>query len=141
MRSTCRCRAALARASASRSRCAASSTISAASRIRTCARLPSSASTAPELLAGFDARRVQVGDADLFLRIAGSGPPLLMLHGYPQTHLAWHRVAPLLARQFTVVLPDLRGYGQSRGPTPDDAHRHYSKRTMAGDMVRLMTAL
>jgi len=103
--------------------------------------LPSSASTAPELLAGFDARRVQVGDADLFLRIAGSGPPLLMLHGYPQTHLAWHRVAPLLARQFTVVLPDLRGYGQSRGPTPDDAHRHYSKRTMAGDMVRLMTAL
>ena len=74
------------------------------------------------------------------MRIGGGGPPLLMLHGYPQTHAAWHRVAPLLARHFTLILPDLRGYGQSRGPAPDDAHR-YSKRAMAEDMVRLMTAL
>jgi haloacetate dehalogenase len=94
-----------------------------------------------QLLAGFGEQRVEVGEANLFLRIGGSGPPLLMLHGYPQTHLAWHRVAPLLARQFTVILPDLRGYGQSRGPTPDDAHRHYSKRAMAEDMVRLMASL
>jgi haloacetate dehalogenase len=104
--------------------------------------LPSSASTAPEpLLAGFGERRVEVGDASLFLRIGGSGPPLLLLHGYPQTHVAWHRVAPLLGRRFTVILPDLRGYGQSRGPLPDNAHRNYSKRAMAEDMVRLMTAL
>jgi len=93
------------------------------------------------LLAGFGERRVEAGDASLFLRIGGSGQPLLLLHGYPQTHLAWHRVAPLLARQFTVILPDLRGYGQSRGPAPDDAHRHYSKRAMAEDMVRLMSVL
>ena len=64
-----------------------------------------------------------------------------MLHGYPQTHVIWHRVAPLLAQRFTVILPDLRGYGQSRGPVPDNAHRNYSKRVMAEDMVRLMTAL
>ena len=93
------------------------------------------------LLAGFGERRVEVGDASLFLRMAGSGPPLLMLHGYPQTHVVWHRVAPRLARQFTVILPDLRGYGQSRGPVPDGAHRHYSKRVMADDMVRLMSVL
>ena len=93
------------------------------------------------LLAGFGERRIEVGDANLFLRIGGSGPPLLMLHGYPQTHVIWHRVAPRLAEQFTVILPDLRGYGQSRAPAPDDAHRHYSKRTMAQDMVQLMTAL
>jgi haloacetate dehalogenase len=103
--------------------------------------LPSSASTAPDLLAGFEARRVQVGEANLFLRIGGSGPPLLMLHGYPQTHVIWHRVAPSLAQRFMVILPDLRGYGQSRGPAPDEAHRHYSKRAMAKDMVQLMSML
>ena len=58
----------------------------------------------------------------LYLRLGGTGPPLLLLHGYPQTHLAWHRVAPPLARDFTLVIPDLRGYGASRGPAPDPAH-------------------
>ena len=90
---------------------------------------------------GFTERRVSTGEAELFVRIGGAGPPLLLLHGYPQTHVAWHRVAPILARQFTLILPDLRGYGQSRGPAPDAGHRRYSKRAMAQDMAALMTAL
>jgi haloacetate dehalogenase len=90
---------------------------------------------------GFSERRLDLGEAALFFRIGGEGPPLLLLHGYPQTHLAWHRVAPRLMRHFTVVAPDLRGYGQSRGPKPDPEHRHYAKRAMARDMVELMTAL
>jgi haloacetate dehalogenase len=93
------------------------------------------------LFEGFAERRVSVGDAELFLRIGGDGPPLLLLHGYPQTHLAWHRVAPSLMRHFTLVLPDLRGYGQSCGPMPDAAHQHYSKRAMAQDMAELMSTL
>jgi len=93
------------------------------------------------LFEGFTERRVSTGEAELFVRIGGAGPPLLLLHGYPQTHVAWHRVAPILARQFTLILPDLRGYGQSRGPAPDAGHRRYSKRAMAQDMAALMTAL
>jgi len=90
---------------------------------------------------GFEERRVAVGEAELYLRLGGNGPPLLLLHGYPQTHVAWHRVAPLLARDFTLVIPDLRGYGASTGPAPDPAHRNYSKRVMAEDMVALMAEL
>ena len=82
-----------------------------------------------------------VGEVELYLRLGGAGPPLLLLHGYPQTHLAWHRVAPLLARDFTLVIPDLRGYGASRGPAPDPEHRNYTKRAMAEDMVALMAEL
>jgi len=93
------------------------------------------------LFEGFTARRVSTGEGELFARIGGAGPPLLLLHGYPQTHVAWHRVAPVLARQFTLVVPDLRGYGQSRGPAPDTEHRRYSKRAMAQDMAALMTTL
>src|SRR5690348_2082036 len=90
---------------------------------------------------GFSERRVSTGEAEVFLRIGGKGPPLLLLHGFPQTHMAWHRVAPLLARQYTLILPDLRGYGRSRGPAPDAEHRRYSKRVMAEDMAALMMAL
>jgi haloacetate dehalogenase len=90
---------------------------------------------------GFSERRISTGEAEIFVRTGGDGPPLLLLHGFPQTHMAWHRVAPLLARQFTLVLPDLRGYGRSRGPAPDAGHRRYSKRAMAQDMAALMTAL
>jgi haloacetate dehalogenase len=93
---------------------------------------------------GFGERCVAVGEAgeaELYLRLGGAGPPLLLLHGYPQTHVAWHRVAPLLARDFTLVIPDLRGYGASTGPAPDPAHRNYSKRVMAADMVALMASL
>ncbi|HEV8567544.1 MAG TPA: alpha/beta fold hydrolase [Actinoplanes sp.] len=66
----------------------------------------------------------------------GDGPPLLLLHGYPQTHAMWHRVAPLLAGRFTVVCPDLRGSGDSGKPPSDGSHEPYSKRVMARDMPR-----
>ncbi len=74
-------------------------------------------------------------------RVFGDGPPLLLLHGHPQTHAIWHRVAPTLAEHFTLVLADLRGYGDSSKPVGDDDHGNYSKRTMALDMRRLMQAL
>ena len=90
---------------------------------------------------GFTERRIAVSEAELFCLTGGAGPPLLLLHGYPQTHVAWHRLAPRLMRQFSLVVPDLRGYGQSRGPRPDPAHQNYSKRAMAKDMAELMTAL
>jgi haloacetate dehalogenase len=93
------------------------------------------------MLDWMEARRVSLGDAELYLRLGGDGPPLLLLHGYPQTHLAWHRVAPLLARDFTLIIPDLRGYGASSGPAPDPDHHNYSKRVMAEDMVALMAKL
>ena len=69
---------------------------------------------------------------------AGDGPPLLLLHGYPQTHAMWHRLAPRLAERFTVVCADLRGYGDSGKPASDDTHLAYSKRAMAQDMVEVM---
>lgn len=71
----------------------------------------------------------------------GAGPPLLMLHGHPQTHVMWHRVAPALARHFSVVLADLRGYGDSDRVAPDADHAAHSKRTMAADLLALMHAL
>ena len=75
------------------------------------------------------------------VRIAGAGPPLLLLHGYPQTHAMWHRVAPALAERCTVVCADLRGYGDSGKPASDAEHAAYSKRAMAQDMVEVMAAL
>ena len=72
---------------------------------------------------------------------AGSGPPLLLIHGYPQTHVMWHRIAGALAEHFTVVAPDLRGYGDSAKPAGDADHANYSKRTMAADLVALMARL
>lgn len=74
-------------------------------------------------------------------RVGGDGPPLLMLHGHPQTHAMWHRVAPVLAGRFTVVLADLRGYGDSSRPAGGDKAEAYAKRAMAEDMVRLMGSL
>lgn len=86
---------------------------------------------------GFDTRRVAIGGIEFFLRIAGSGPPLLLLHGYPQTHVCWHRIAPALAEHFTVVLPDVRGYGATATP----AGSAMDKRASAADQVALMAAL
>jgi haloacetate dehalogenase len=89
----------------------------------------------------FTLARVTVGEVTLRVRHGGRGPALLLLHGHPRTHTTWHRVAPLLADRFTVVCPDLRGYGEStKVPTTPD-HEPYSKRAMAGDLVALMRAL
>ena len=90
---------------------------------------------------GFEKHRIAVGDADIFALTAGAGPPLLLLHGFPQNHAMWHKVAPSLSRRFSLVIADLRGYGESTGPRPDPDHRGYSKRAMAADMVGLMAAL
>jgi haloacetate dehalogenase len=73
--------------------------------------------------------------------IGGEGPPLLLLHGFPQNHVMWHLVAPRLVRHFNLVIPDLRGYGGSRGPAPEPDHRNYSKRAMSIDMVGVMAGL
>jgi haloacetate dehalogenase len=80
-------------------------------------------------------------DVQIHARVFGNGPPLLLLHGHPQTHAIWHRVAPTLAENFTLVLADLRGYGDSSKPQGDADHGNYSKRTMALDMLRVMQAL
>jgi haloacetate dehalogenase len=90
---------------------------------------------------GFTLERVAVGEAVLRVRHGGSGPAVLLLHGHPRTHATWHRVAPLLAREHTVVCPDLRGYGESSKPPTTADHRPYSKRAMAGDCLALMAAL
>ena len=80
---------------------------------------------------GFIPKRIATSGAEIALVQGGSGPPLLLVHGYPQTHVMWHKVAPRLAQQFTVVAPDLRGYGASSKPPTDDEHIPYSKRAMA----------
>ncbi|HUN47898.1 MAG TPA: alpha/beta hydrolase [Stellaceae bacterium] len=90
---------------------------------------------------GFERRRIAIGDTELNLVTGGEGPPLLLLHGFPQTKAIWHRIAPSLARKFTLVIPDLPGYGASKGPVPDAGNVNYSKRHTAGIMVKLMSAL
>ncbi|MFL6772695.1 MAG: alpha/beta fold hydrolase [Sphingomicrobium sp.] len=89
----------------------------------------------------FDEAEVPVGVATIFVRRGGSGRPLLLLHGFPQTHLMWRDIAPLLAEQFTVVCADLRGYGRSGCPPSAPDHSPYSKRTMAADMIAMMALL
>ena len=90
---------------------------------------------------GFELTTQRVTDGTLRLRHGGSGPPLLLLHGNPQTHAMWHAVAPVLARTHTVICPDLRGYGGSFKPAPTADHAPYAKSSMARDMAELMTAL
>jgi len=90
---------------------------------------------------GFDSFDHVIGDVTIHGRMAGSGPPLLLLHGYPQTHVMWHKVAPQLAERYTVVAPDLRGYGGSTCPATRGDHSQMSKREMAADMVGLMARL
>ncbi len=89
----------------------------------------------------FERKKVETGGAAINLAIGGSGPPLLLLHGYPQTHVMWHKVAPRLAEDFTVVAADLRGYGDSDKPPGDSEHYNYSKRAMAQDQVEAMASL
>lgn len=91
--------------------------------------------------AGFRTEHIKTSGAEIHLVHGGKGPPLLLLHGYPQTHAMWHLVAPELARSFHVICPDLRGYGDSSKPPSDAQHEPYSKREMARDMVEVMADL
>ncbi len=95
-----------------------------------------------QLLPGFTASNIQV-EPGVFIHavVGGNGPPLLLLHGHPQTHVIWHKVASSLCERFTVVACDLRGYGDSSKPRGDAAHANYSKRTMAADMLAVMQSL
>jgi haloacetate dehalogenase len=93
------------------------------------------------LFPGFAERRVRTSGALINLVTGGEGSPVLLLHGYPETHAMWHKVAPELARDYTVVCPDLRGYGDSSKPKGLPDHSNYSKRAMALDMVEVMEAL
>jgi haloacetate dehalogenase len=93
------------------------------------------------MLAGFEYRKLDVEGVTINCAIAGTGPPLLLLHGYPQNHLMWRHVAPVLAADHTVVLADLRGYGDSGKPAPDAGGLVYAKRSMARDQVGLMREL
>lgn len=90
---------------------------------------------------GFTQSRISVDGVGLNLRYGGSGPAVVLLHGYPQTHIIWRDIAPALAEYRTVVVPDTRGYGDSDCPPSDPEHRNYAKRTMANDVVALMHAL
>lgn len=90
---------------------------------------------------GFTRRRHAVNGIELSVQHGGEGPPLILLHGYPQNGLCWSRVASGLARHFSLIIPDLRGYGQSAAPADDPAHDTYSKRMMARDIIALMDVL
>ena len=93
------------------------------------------------LFPGFARKRIHTSGAVINLVTKGDGPPLLLLHGYPETHAMWHKVAPDLARDYTVVCADLRGYGDSTKPKGLPDHSNYSKRAMAKDMAEVMAAL
>ena len=87
---------------------------------------------------GFTSETVKTTGTTIHVLSKGTGRPLLLLHGYPETHLTWRKVAPQLAQTFTVVVPDLRGYGQSGRPSDGDGHRNYSFRAMAQDQIDVM---
>ncbi|MEJ1157736.1 alpha/beta fold hydrolase [Prosthecomicrobium sp. N25] len=97
----------------------------------------------PDLFSGFETRSMPVGDVAIHCRVGGlaGAAPLVLLHGYPQTHAMWHRLAGPLAERFRVVVPDLRGYGGSSVPEDRPGHAAYTKRAMAEDIVRLMADL
>jgi haloacetate dehalogenase len=93
-----------------------------------------------DLYPGFASRWIDTSAGRIFCRVGGEGPPLLLLHGFPQTNVIYHRVAPTLARRFTVVIPDLPGYGWSAVPAADADHAPYTKRAMAAVMIAVMEA-
>ena len=97
---------------------------------------------ASAFLEGFDVQRVRLAELTINYASAGAGPPVLLLHGHPQTHVAWRKVAPrLVAAGYRVIAPDLRGYGDSDKPESDPSHLPYSKRVMAADQIALMKHL
>jgi haloacetate dehalogenase len=95
----------------------------------------------PTMFEGFNHAMIKAEDVAINTVYAGQGPPVLLLHGWPQTHVAWHKIAPQLAREFTVVATDGRGYGDSSKPRSDSTHAAYSKRVMAKDQVAVMAQL
>jgi haloacetate dehalogenase len=94
-----------------------------------------------DLYPGYAARWIDTSIGKIFARVGGSGPPLLLLHGHPQSNVMWHRVAPALAPHFTLVIADLPGYGWSAAPDADAEHAPYTKRAMASAMVQAMETL
>ena len=99
------------------------------------------AAAGANLFPGFKSMRIDTSGATINAVVGGSGPPVLMLHGYPQTHVMWHKVAPRLAKRFTIVAADLRGYGDSSKPPDGPNHANYSKRAMAKDQIEVMSHL
>jgi len=93
------------------------------------------------MLEDFAVKVIQTAGARIHVRQGGGGPPLLLLHGYPQTHVMWHKIAPALAKDFTVTAADLRGYGDSSKPPGGDGHAAYSFREMAQDQIEVMASL
>jgi haloacetate dehalogenase len=104
-------------------------------------RNPAVPKSLPRMFEGFDSKEVRTSETTIFIRRSGDGPPVLLLHGFPQTHVMWREVAPLLARPFTVICADLRGYGQSGCPASRSDHAAYSKRAMATELVEVMEQL
>src|SRR5436189_4348828 len=94
-----------------------------------------------DLFPGFASHWIDTSIGKMFARSGGAGPPLLLLHGYAQSNVMWHRVAPELARHFTLILPDLPGYGWSVAPRASADHEPYSKRAMAAVMIEIMEKL
>src|SRR5664279_625795 len=94
-----------------------------------------------DLFPGFASHRIATSIGEICARSGGSGPPLLLLHGYTETHVMWHRVAPALAQRFSLIIPDLPGYGFSAVPEADAHHAPYDKRSMAKAMVEVMEKL
>jgi haloacetate dehalogenase len=94
-----------------------------------------------EFFPGFRRQTIETSGTSIHVVTGGNGPPLLLLHGFPQTHILWRKVAPDLAKSYTLIMPDLRGYGDSGKPPAGDNHVNYSKRSMARDQVEVMDQL
>src|SRR5262245_3200128 len=115
----------------------AGSRLSARRRAPNLGRMPDLADLYPD----FESRWITTTAGKLFVRTGGKGPPLLLIHGYPQTNVMWHAIAPTLAQRFTLVLPDLPGYGWSEVPRASADHAPYDKRSIAQAMIGLMEAI
>jgi len=102
---------------------------------------PPSDEMSQKLLPGFRSQWLKTSGATIRVLTKGEGPPLLLLHGHPETHVTWHKIAPDLAKDYTVILPDLRGYGDSSKPEGGAEHENYSFRAMATDQVETMRQL